>query len=187
MLLLAVLLAFMVSTYWVLKDVFALWGDETQRLALGRSRYLILIPAVFSFVALFPGWRVVRSYSGKFIVNRQEIIEELLLARNRLLWMDIKRVERIIQSDRNSTMRFIDRRGIRFVGPGGAIIAYEELDRFDELSRCATAECKSRGIPMSEKDSSWQVHWSWKGSKWKQVPGGEGWRRIFVERPIDEL
>lgn len=98
---------------------------------------------------------------------------------------------RLIEPTRDAYMAFINRRGLWIASPSTWIIVYEELEGYDEFRALVNRECKARGVPMFERNSSWEV--AQDKQRWRAATRVakrselRGRLNGFEERPIDEL
>lgn len=162
------------------RAVAAFGGIGQEHLVRAAPTYVLVGVSLCLLGTTYAAWHAVASHSWRLRVGAEGVTATLLGTRRRVPWAGLLRAERFVEATRGPDMSFTDRRGVRLVGRDGTtIVAHEELEDYDWLRARVTAECRARGVPMSEKDGGWRVIREWKGSR--------GWGRVFVEHPVDEV
>lgn len=130
---------------------------------------------------------VVVGYARMFKFDEEGLTEHLFGRGKRIAWRDLEAANRIVEADRGSSTEFANRVGIELIGGGVRMRLYQGLHGYDFVRRRVSAECKARGIPMREKDSSWEVSRRLPNARLWSLMSREGWRRTYLERQITEL
>jgi hypothetical protein len=172
----------------IVERQFGLFSEVVHlRLRIGMPLWPLIISLFIAFIGTFGSSLVYSRYTKVYRLTAEGLETKSPLGSLILPWNSITQPDRIVEASRGPNGERIDLKGIRLVGGGSQVVIHDDLGGFDSLKSSVAAQVKQRGVPVSEKDAGWSTMQVWKDSIRQQVPGGEGWQKVFVQRPIAEL
>jgi len=177
-----------VVTFFSLIAPFGVLGSTAQSRMLDFVPiYVPMILLIFCIFVLAISLVEKEQYARTYETNQKTIAQISCFFRAKIRWIDVIEVNRLIEPTRDAYMAFVNRRGLWIASRTDWMIVYEELEGYEEFCALVNAQCKARGVPMFERDSSWEVVGVKGRGLWAKHAERRGRLTRYEIRPIDEL
>lgn len=168
---------------------FGLLGSTLQDRSVRGNFPIWLAVALFLFffsLFLFCLKEII-DFARKYVTDAERIVQSSVFGRTEIPWSEVTEVNRLIEPTRDIYMAFVNRRGLWIASASAWIIVYEELDGYDAFRALVDRECQAHGVPMFERDSSWEVVGVKGRGLWAKRSERRGRLTRYELHPIDEL